>query len=193
MNLPTGTRGRLVAVAILLILVILVAEYLVMPAIASYRQSRDDIYTMQDDLNRYQRILDRLPTLQASVEQLNRTGPLRPYLLSGNNRALAAAGLQTRLQAAADKHGAKIVSLRVRDTLDDGPFERVPVDVHLQAGLSEIVELLQGLQNSHPILFAESLSIQARARRRGRAGGGELDVRITLYGLRAADGAGTGG
>ena len=188
MNLPTGTRGRLVAVGILLIGLILLGNYVVMPGISHYQEMREDIAAKQYQVQRYGQIIDSLPALKKSVAELDRTRPLQPYLLDGDNRALAAANLQTRLQRIADNEGVKIVSLRVRDSETDGPFERIPVDVHLQSTLEPLHKVLLELENSRPVLFTESLSIQTRVQRRTRRGSrtsDELDARITLYGLRS--------
>lgn len=186
MNLPTGARGRMVASAILLIVIILAAQYVIGPTLNLYFDGREDIDSMQRDIHRYQRLLGELPALKKANERLDRSPPLRPYLLAGNNQAIAAAKLQKRLQDIADSRGAKIASLRVRDPEIDGTFQRVTVEIHLKADMQALRDVLYEMENSRPLLFTEALSIQARVKRRG-VSGSELEARITLYGLRAPD------
>lgn len=198
MNLPTGARGRLVALGILLIIVILLAHYLAFPAARHYAGIKQQIGAKQEEIQRYRGVLSALPALREAADELELSAPLRPFLLDGSNRALAAADLQKRLQNIASERGARIVSLRVRDAETDGPFERIPVDVHLQVGLAPLHDVLHAIETSRPALFTQAFSIQSRTSRRNRRGTGatgsqHLDARITLYGLRAAGSPGDEG
>ena len=166
MTLPTGTRGRLVALALLLIPLILLAHYVLSPLIASLVSRGDDLAETRGEIARYQRLIGQMPALRGAVERLERTRPLAPYLLQGDNRALAAAGLQRNLQQAAQEHGVTILSLRVKNPATDGPLERIAVEARLRAGTRELRDLLYFVETTTPYLFVEGLSINARQTRR---------------------------
>ena len=188
MTLPVGLRGRLVALALLLIPVILVMKFVFWPLLESYLSTADNLEITRDEITRYQRLLNQAPALQAAVTRVERTRPLAPYLLTGTNRALAAAGLQRNLQDAAKTHQVTILSLRVQNPVDDGPLERILVEARMRAGTRELRDFLYFIETTTPYLFVEDLSINVRqTRRRSRVSSGELEVRVTLYGLRAPD------
>lgn len=187
MTLPTGLRGRLVALALVLIPAILLARYVFWPAAESYFATADELMASREEIRRYQRLLNELPALQAAVARLERTQPLSPALLSGTNRALAAASLQRRLQDAASEHGATILSLRVQNPVTDGPLERISVEVRLRADMRKLRDLLHAIETASPYLFVEDFSVNVRNVRRRQVTPGGLETRLTLYGLRAPD------
>jgi general secretion pathway protein M len=187
MTLPQGPRGRLVALALLLIPVILLARFVVWPLVTTYVSSDSTLEATRDKIARYQRLLNELPALEAAVNELDRKNPLDPYLLSGKNRALAAAGLQRRLQEAAEKHGVTILSLRVRPPLAEARMERIAVEARLRADIRPLRELLYYVETTTPYMFVDNLSIKVRRSRRARSTPTGLEINLTLYGLRAAD------
>jgi len=188
MTLPVGIRGRMLALALVLIPAILVINYALRPLIESYFLAGDDLVTTRDEIVHYQRLLNELPALQAAVDRLERTQPLSPYLLDGTNRALAAAGLQKQLQDAATKFGATILSLRVQTPVSAGPLERISVEARLRAGTEEMRDLLHFIESNQPYLFIENLSVNVRHPGRRSTAPGGLEASLTLYGLRQPDG-----
>ena len=187
MTLPQGPRGRLVAAALLLIPVILLARFAVWPLVTTYASSGSALEATRDKIARYQRLLNELPALETAVTELDRNNPLAPYLLSGKNRALAAANLQRSLQEAAEKHGETILSLRVRPSVAEARMERIAVEARLRADIRPLRELLYDLETTPPYMFVDNLSIKVRRSRRARSTPTGLEINLTLYGLRAAD------
>lgn len=188
MTLPGGMRGRLVALGLLLVPLIILIRFAFSPLLASYSSAAGDLEWTRDEIARYQRLLNEAPALQDAVGRLERTRPLAPYLLSGTNRALAAAGVQRNLQDAAKAHNVTILSLRVQNPVDDGPLERVLVEARLRADTKELRDFLYFVETTTPYLFVEELSINVRpSRRRRGVFNNALEVRMTLYGLRAPD------
>lgn len=194
MNLPTGVRGRLVAVGLLLIPLILLYEYGLKPLVGIYDASRGDITAMQESIVRYRRAIAELPALEARAAELGRTQPLAPFLLEGDNTALAAADLQRELQQAAKQHAVQILSLRVRPATDEGPLQRISVEARLRTGTATLRDLLFTLETTQPALFVDTLSVNARAQRRRNVQTDDvLDVRLVLSAMRAATSAGSEG
>jgi len=187
MNLPVGIRGRVLALCMALIPLILVVNYVLWPLVSSYVSSGDDLVSTRDEIRHYRRLLNELPALQEAATRLERTRPLSPYLLAGTNRALAAAGLQKQLQDAATQHGVTILSLRVQNPVSAGPLERISVEARLRAGTRELRDLLYFIETTRPYLFIEDLSINVRNRGRRSTATGRLEARLTLHGLRTPD------
>lgn len=193
MNLPTGRRGQLAALGVLLILVILVVEFGLLPLQAAYRDKENEISDMQRTVTRYRQLIAQAPQLQALKARDDRAQPLAPLLLPGSNSALAGAELQQRLQTLASAHGVRILSLRVRPAEPDGSFERISVDARIQGELAGLRNLLFDIEQGEPYLFVDTLSVRTRPQRRRRAAPSGLEARLVLSGLRApAESIGSG-
>ncbi|MCB1801378.1 MAG: hypothetical protein KDI82_06795 [Gammaproteobacteria bacterium] len=185
MNLPQGTRGRLVAVALLLIVLILATEFIVRPLADIYRAGVDENFDMRRDITRYRHLLAEKPALEQLAERLRTNDPLAPVTLTGGNPALAAAELQQRLQEAARKNGVRVISLRILESESEGPLERIGVDTRMQTDIRGLRNMLFELETGSPYMFLDGLSIRTRNTRRRQSTGENLDVRLSLHGLRA--------
>ena len=185
MTLPVGIRGRLVALTLVLIPMVLLVRFAIWPVAESLVSKTEDLAITRSEITRYQRLLNQAPSLQAAVSEMEGTNPLSPYLLSGTNKALAAAGLQKHLQDAANQHGVTILSLRVKNPVVDGPFERISVEARLRSDNKELRDLLYFIETTRPYLFVEHLSVNVRRTRRRDVTQTGLDARVILYGLRA--------
>ncbi len=184
MNLPVGIRGRLVAVGLLLIPIILLIEFIITPLIQRYVTLSGDIVELEQEIVRYRTLLAELPALRAAVQQLDASRPLAPYLLEGDNQALAAASLQRRLQQLASKLGIRVISLRVQPPSRDGPLERIAVEARLQSSLDALHDLLLDIETGMPITYVDNVSISVRAARGRVDASSYLDVGFTTYGFR---------
>ena len=193
MNLPTGMRGRLVALGILLIPAILVFEYVLSPLIDRYTALNSDIVELEQDIVRYRTLLTELPGLRSTIEDINTKRPLAPYLLDGDNQALAAASLQRRLQQTATRLGVRVISLRVQPPRLAGPLERIAVEARLQSSLDALHDLLIDIEAGTPTTFVDNMSISVRAARGRAESASYLDVGFTTYGFRTPDAAKTVG
>jgi general secretion pathway protein M len=194
MNLPTGAVGRLLALALLLLPLALLARLVLVPAWQAYQAQGEQIARAGAQLQNYQRLAAQLPALREQLAILRDQQVLTPYLIDAPNSALAAAGVQQRLQALADAHGGRVLSTRVLRGTPDGPFERVALSARLQVSLEGLQSMLYELETGEPYLFVDDLSVMSRPVRRGRqavaGGAGPLETRLTLYGLRRADAGG---
>jgi general secretion pathway protein M len=186
MNLPTGRRGQLAAVGILVVLLILLVEFVMLPLQATYREKQAEIADMQRAVTRYRQLIAQTPQLQALRARDDRAQPLAPVLLGGSNAALAGAELQQRLQTLATTYQVRILSLRVRPAEQDGSFERVSVDARMQGELPGLRNLLFDIEQGEPYLFFDTLSVRTRPQRRRGAAPSGLEARLVVSGLRAS-------
>ena len=187
MILPTGLRGQLTALAVLVIVAILAVEFVIAPLIGRYLSTEEEIFEMRQDIARYRHLLAERSALRELADKLQRNNPLAPITLSGDNPALAAADLQQRLQNAASKNGLRVLSLRIRPTGSGGNMERIAIEARLQGDIASLRDMLFELETGTPYLFLEQLNIRTYAARRRQVGTDNLDVRLELYGMRPSD------
>ncbi len=185
MMYPDGTRGKVLAIGILLIPLILIARFAVVPAWQAYQSLSVEIEESRSDLQRYQRIAAQLDSLKQQKLELSGQQPLAAHLLQGRNYALAAADLQRYLQDLVKTHGGRILSLRTLNREREGAFERIPLNVHFQATPEGLQKILYALETDQLYVTFEQFNISP-ARRGRKKPTGEMDVRLTISGLRAA-------
>lgn len=193
MTLPLGVRGRLVALALLLIPLVLLLRFVVWPAADAWMSLEDELAETRLQIDHYRRLLAQMPALREATAELERTRPLSALLLSGDNRALAAADLQRSLQHAVQEHGATMLSLRVKPTDSQGALERIAVEARLRADVRQLRDLLYYVETSTPYLFVDDMSINVRTARRRAPRNDLLDINLTVFGLRQPEGSEPGG
>lgn len=181
MNLPQGRRGQANAVGLLVLLLFLVFKVALQPAWDSYAGLLEQIDDSHSELQRYQAIASQLPTLRKAYQRTNSQQPLAPYLLQGNNRALAGASLQRQLQDVVSSNGGRILSSRTLEPVSQGGLERIALNARFQIDMQGLQKVIHATENSRPFLRISQLNITARRRGRGAT---LLDVRLTLHGLR---------
>jgi general secretion pathway protein M len=188
MTLPTGIRGQLVAIALLLIVLLLAYQFVALPAFSAYEARQESIADTQRAVRRYRQLLAQAPALEAFSERFRSQSPLAALLLPGDNPALSGAALQQRLQDLARQYDVRVLSLRIRPAEEDGRFERVGVEVRMQSDMTGLRDLLYEIEQSTPYLFVDSLAVRTRPqRRRGTVAqaGRVLDTRLVVSGLRS--------
>jgi hypothetical protein len=188
MTLPTGVRGQFMAVALLLILLLLAYQFIGLPLLDAYQARSQAIEDTERTIRRYRNLLAQEPALRAFSERYASQRPLAPLLLPGGNPALSGAALQQQLQDLAGQHDVRVLSLRVRQTEEDGLFERIAVEARMQSDITGLRDLLYDIEQSEPYLFVENLAVRSRPQRRRsstQASRDVLDTRLLVYGLRS--------
>ena len=190
MNLPGGSTGRLLALALLLVPLALAYRLAVLPLWQSYQAENQRVSDARQELQRYRRMAAQLDALKAHDAKLSDSSQLAPYLLDAPNAALAAAYVQQRLKDLAGTHDGRILSTRVVKSNDDAATcEQIAVNARLQLSLEGLQALLHELETGQPYLFFKDLSVMSRPARRSRRraaknGNGLLETRLTVFGLR---------
>lgn len=183
MTLPTGVRGRWVALGLLAIVLALVYQLTLASLWQRYRALAPAIAEQRAQVERYQQLAARAPLLRERLDALRNDPRFNDYLIPGGSGALAAAALQQRLQELAQAQDGRVLSTRVGKPLQDGGFEQVTVNARLQIDLAGLQALLHSLETSSPYLFVRNLNVFRQGGRRPR-GTDLLDVQLDIYGLR---------
>lgn len=183
MNLPTGVRGRWVALGLLAIVLTLLFQLTLAPLWQRYRALAPAIAEQRDQVQRFRALAAQAPALETRLATLRDDVRFDDYLLPGASSALAAAALQQRLKEVTEEQRGQVLSTRVAKPQQAGEFERVMINARLQMDLAGLQGLLHALETRPPYLFLHNLNIYRQAR--GRATKGDrLDVQLDLYGLR---------
>lgn len=213
--MPDAKQGRVLAVVLLLIALILI--YLVGVHwwfVAPLSQYRQEMIDLREEEARFRAIAQQRDAIREALAQVREFESSNPGFLTEANFDLAASGLIQRLQEQVDVLQAgdrcSVVSRtpfrgnapgqggRGSNT-SDSPFERVTVKVRLRCEMEHFGPLLYGLESGSPQLFVSELTITGRraapggrARSRNQpANAGYLDIAFDMYGyLRRAPGGG---
>jgi general secretion pathway protein M len=172
--MPTGRRGRLLALSLALVTLGGVYLLAVAPLFDLYAEREANLDDGRMLLPRLQAMSAALPAYRARVAELHAAARTRKVTLDGASDAIASANLQSRIEAFAVAVGATI-GLRLAL---NGPYET-------------LVKLLAKLEEATPPLIVDNLQIHGVLRRPGlpQSGGTDiaLDAGLDVYGFRSDD------
>lgn len=194
--MPTGRRGQILAVALLLLVLGSLYFLAVAPLVELYQQREAKIEDGRMLLPRLQAVAAGLPALRAQLAELRAAARVRKVTLDGASDAIAAANLQSRIEGFASSVGATIGSTESlpADTLDG--YRRIGLRFALSGPYETLVRLLAELEEATPPLVVDNLQVHGVLRRPGlpQTGGADLglDAGIDVYGFRNDDKAAAG-
>lgn len=188
--IPDARRGRVLAVLLLLIAVLL--SYLLFVHwwfVAPLMASRAELIELRDEEARYRATAQQREAIEARLSEVRAFEAGNPGFLTESNFDLAASALIQRLQEQVNLLGAGerclVVSRTPFRSRDEEPFERVTVKVRMRCEMEHFVAVLHGLESGSPQLFVSELGITGRrgiAARGQPAPAGYLDIAFDLYG-----------
>jgi general secretion pathway protein M len=83
------------------------------------------------------------------------------HFIQGDTPALAAAGLQNRVQHLAHRNRGNLISAQVLDPVREHDKLRVSVRFRISGDESTLLRILHGLEGGRPLLFVDNLTVQA--------------------------------
>jgi general secretion pathway protein M len=187
--LPTGRRGQLLAVSLLLMVLGSLYFLAVSPLVELYQQREARLEDGRMLLPRLQAVAGGLPALRAQVAELRAAALTRKVTLDGANDAIAAANLQSRIEGFAAAVGATIGSTESLQAETRDGYRRIGLRFSLNGPYDTLVHLLARLEEATPPLVVDNLQVHGVLRRPGLQGGADvgLDAGIDVYGFRNAD------
>lgn len=203
MNGITPAKSRLLAVALLVVLVLFFMLIVIKPVVAHIIETQNAISELEHEIEVYQRVAATLPEDEAHLEQMRLNNPVKDLHFQEERRSLASAALQQHLNRIVGRSGGQVVSTQIVQKTEDTPLPPVAISVHLRCEVPELVELLHSLESGKPLLFINNLVIastnvrsrqvntSSRVRRntvRQRTPVAELDVRFELIGYGTKEG-----
>lgn len=174
--MPDAKRGRVLALILLVIVLILiylggVHWWFVSPLL----QSRQEITDLRDEEIRLREIAQQRDSIRELLLQARQFEAENPGFLTESNFDLAASALIQRLQEQIDQIGAGERCTLVSRTpfranvpagrngaQNENPFQKVTIKVRMRCEMDHFAQLLHGLEGGSPQLFVSDLVITGR-------------------------------
>jgi general secretion pathway protein M len=161
-------QRRLLALAILLLVLALVFSITVLPVLLANQHYRDTIAGLEGRLQQLQRAAAIGDTLQPQYEQLKRWKTSDAQYLKSNSAALAAAELQRLVKRIIVSKNAEVVSTQILTTRQEEGFDRVALKVRIRGELENIIQAFYVIETGEPFVFMDNVSVRASRGRRVR-------------------------
>jgi general secretion pathway protein M len=181
--MPTGYRGRLLA--LLLLLVVLGGVYFVVaaPLLELYAGREAIVENKRMLVPRLKAAAAELPELRAQIAQLRATAGAHKVTLDGSSDAIAAANLQSRIAELAASVGVTIGSTESLPVEVRGGYRRIGLRYTLSGPYESLVKLIAKLEAATPPLVIDTLHIHGVLRRPGAPSASALDAGLDVYGF----------
>ena len=182
--MPTGRRGQVLALSLLLVALAGVYLLVVSPLLGLYAERAAVLENRRMLLPRLQAAADELPILRARVEQLRVAAGTRKITLEGASDPIAAATLQSRIEELAASVGATIGSTESLPAEGRSGYRRIGLRYVLSGSYETLIKLLAKLETATPPLVIDNLHIHGVLRRPGTPTSAGLDAGLDVYAYR---------
>jgi general secretion pathway protein M len=184
-TLPTGSRGRLLALAIAGLAVAIVYLAVAAPLLDLYARRQAFLENQRMLAPRLEAAEAALPALRARITALHAAERTLKVTLDGASDAIASANLQSRIEALAASAGAAIGSTESLPAATVAGYRRIGLRLVLSGSYETIVKLLATIQSATPPLVIDNLQIHGILRRPGMPNSDALDAALDVYGFRS--------
>lgn len=182
--MPTGRRGRFLALGLLFVALGAVYLVVVSPLRDLYMERAAVVENQRMLLPRLRATAAELPALRTRVEQLRTAAGTRKITLEGASDAIAAAALQSRIEELATSVGATIGSTESLPAEARSGYRRIGLRYVLSGPYETVVKFLAKLEAATPPLVIDNLHIHGVLRRPGTPAAAGLDAGLDVYGYR---------
>jgi general secretion pathway protein M len=188
LDLPTGRKGRLLALGITLAVLGALWVGVAAPLMAWYADRAVELENRRAVARRMATLAEMLPELrlqaQSAAGSSGRLG--EEDTLEGASDAIAGAALQQRLQEMAAQAGAPLSSAEALPGEPAGAYRRIGVRVSLSAQWPALVRLLQAVaQASSPRMLVDELQLRSSPIML-RSGPRPMEASFTVVAFRTA-------
>jgi len=183
-SLPTGQRGKILALAITGTLLLLIWLVLISPLIDFYSDQADTLQQRSEIALRMTRLAQRLPDLRNRVQAASSEGTPTVLTLEGSSDAIAAATLQNTLQDMAKVAGASVSSIEIVPAESVGSYRRIGLKLSLNVPWAVLVGYLQTITQASPPMLIDDLEIHASPLPNNPSTQ-SMDASFTVYAFRA--------
>jgi general secretion pathway protein M len=180
--LPEGMRGRILAIAIMVIMIATVNLVIIGPLFAFYDGSGQRLQDRLDVVQRYRTAADALPRLKEEAKEWDEQAQNSNLLLTGASDPIAAASLQSTLKDLIEQGGGKLTTAQTLAAETENKFRRVGVRVAFSADLALLTAVLLGIETARPVLTVNNLEVHTAG---DSADGETLEIAMDVYGFRS--------
>jgi general secretion pathway protein M len=157
-GLPDGPRGRILAAGLTLALLGALWFGVTTPLIGWYQDRAEELTQRRALLGRMQALVETLPDLERQSDGVR---PAPTALLPGATDALAAAVMQSAVQAMAAASGADLASMETLPAEARGGYRRIGLRVSLSAPWPVLIELLRSAAQQQPRMLVDDVQFRA--------------------------------
>lgn len=185
---PGSTIGRLVAVAMLAIVLLAGYQWVIQPVVRTYQENRAAIIRSNELLLRYRAVAAEQSELAARLAALQQKDQSGAGYIEASGDAVAAARLQDLTAAVIDAAGGEIKSTQIlpATAIDEGSaIRRAGLKLRFTATIDSLAAALHDLETTEPYVFIKHLTMTTkRAERTGVKADNNprLDIRLDLVG-----------
>ncbi len=187
--LPEGPRGRLLAGAVTLLLLLAVWLGAAQPLLDAYQSGETALRQRRELAGRMADLAGTLGALRHQAASLASVGAPTTATLTGATDAIAAASLQGLLESMAGSAGAHLTSAEALPAEQLGAYRRVALRVTVDATWPPLIALLQAIERATPRMFVDELQLHAQPTAE-KVREQPLDISFTVLAFRAATSAG---
>jgi general secretion pathway protein M len=164
MNLPIGSRGRALAVALVLLLICAFVAALAVPAYVMYDRYETTRVTTEERIDRYRRISSVKVEHQRALDVLKARESGR-FVLKNSAPNLGGAELTDLVRPMLESNGSRLTSIQPVTVKDDGGFRVYSLNVGFNATPAALQKTLYALETSIPYLFVDNVRFSATVSR----------------------------
>jgi general secretion pathway protein M len=182
--LPSGRNGRLLALAILCLMLGSIYLLIVSPLLGLYRQRETMLADRQMLAPRLSARAAELPDLEKRLAELKAAASTNRITLEGASDAIASANLQSQIEGLAATARVLIVSTEGVPAEDRGGYRRIGLRITVGGEYEAIVKLLAAIDKAAPPLILGNLELRGSLSLIGDPAAGRLDAGFQVYGFR---------
>ncbi|HUN38857.1 MAG TPA: type II secretion system protein GspM [Acetobacteraceae bacterium] len=160
MTLPEGLRGRLLAAALTLSVVCAAWFAVAAPLIALYHEGSEELAQRRVLLQHMQEAAATLPELER--DRVTGVRPATMTVLPGGTDAMAAAAMQSNVQAMAVAAGISLASMETLPAEAQGAYRRIGLRVAATAPWPVLIEFLRAASRGRPRMLIDDLVLHAQ-------------------------------
>lgn len=183
-SLPTGAKGRALALGVTVFLAIVVWLGVIAPLLELYQEREDALAQMTTRVGRMTRLVRELPALKAKANSVAALPEPVAQTLSAPSDAVGAASLQNIVQELAGKAGASLTSIEIIPAEAAGGYRKLGLRLSTTVSWSVLIAMFNAIESSAPPILLDDLQIHGSA----LASDGEvqmLDASFVVYAFRS--------
>lgn len=182
--LAAGVRGRVLALALVLLAVLLLWIGVAAPLLDWFGERAETLQRQQAIGRRMAALVETLPALQAAADAAGARGAgRREALLDGTSDAVAAATLQQLLDEMAKNAGLRIVSVEVMPPEPAGRYRAIAVRLNVAAPWPSLIALLQAIATADVPMLVDNLQMRSLVHNKSDSDW-PIDVTFSVIGYR---------
>lgn len=179
----TPIQNRLLALALLFLVLAGIYLVAVNPLLTLHRYYRETTEQSEDRLVRYQRLAAHREALEQRLSAIQRMRSAQDFYLRNTSPTLAAAQLQEQVKQVIAANQGTLLSTQILPEKPEGQLVRVTVKVAMRGTIETLQRVFHGLEGGTPFLFLDDVFIRAYSLRRGnQMTVSEMEIRFELSG-----------